>query len=270
MIGSYLFRYLLKDFYYLITSPEGRSFLKLCAVIGHRNRYEPLSVKVNGFEWSLPDAMSFLWQYHEIFFLESYKFKSQMKQPIIVDCGSNVGLSIYYFKRLYPYSRVFGFEADEGVFQYLQSNVGSLPNVEISQKAVWVHDQGVSFHTEGADGGLINATEQGNVPSIRLREVLRDFDHIDMLKMDIEGAEFEVLDDCWEEMSKVDHLFLELHTFRKEPQAIGKVLLSLEKSGFRYFVSNENEIKSPFVTPAKTMDLQLNVFAYRPKAGSLQ
>ena len=112
MIGSYLLKLLSRDFYHWITTREGRSFLRLCAQIGHKKRYSPLRITIDGNEWTIPDGFSFLWQYHEIYFLKTYQFATSRDVPVIIDCGSNIGLSIQFFRDFYPSAEIVGFEAD--------------------------------------------------------------------------------------------------------------------------------------------------------------
>ena len=47
--------------------------------------------------------------FEEIFIHEVYKFESRNSNPCIIDCGSNIGMSILYFKCLYPYSTITAF-----------------------------------------------------------------------------------------------------------------------------------------------------------------
>ena len=50
--------------------------------------------------------------FREIFVGGIYMFECNTDRPIIVDCGSDIGMSILFFKRLYPKARIIGFEPD--------------------------------------------------------------------------------------------------------------------------------------------------------------
>src|SRR5574343_383343 len=52
--------------------------------------------------FSFSDNAGFLHSLEEIFETEIYKFQTQDEIPYIIDCGANFGLSILYFKKLYP------------------------------------------------------------------------------------------------------------------------------------------------------------------------
>ena len=56
----------------------------------------------------------------EIFVQQVYDRPSLPEPAVIVDLGSNIGLSVLYFKLRYPDSRVFGYEADEQTFKRLE------------------------------------------------------------------------------------------------------------------------------------------------------
>jgi precorrin-6B methylase 2 len=86
----------------------------------------------------LVDSESFLTTYIELFENQIYKFNSSQKDLLILDCGANIGLSVIYFKRLYPNSKIIAFEADPNIFNVLQENVKSFnfKNVELINKAV--------------------------------------------------------------------------------------------------------------------------------------
>jgi predicted O-methyltransferase YrrM len=51
-----------------------------------------------------------------------YRFNSLITKPLILDCGANVGVSVLYFKRLYPDAEIIAFEPDEDVFAILKQN----------------------------------------------------------------------------------------------------------------------------------------------------
>src|SRR5215471_7593686 len=85
-------------------------------------RYQPATTEIFGEPLELIDASSFIWMYREIFDLEIYRFNAKTKRPYIIDCGANIGLSVLYFKQLYPESQIVAFEPDEAVFAVLSRN----------------------------------------------------------------------------------------------------------------------------------------------------
>lgn len=218
------------------------------------------------------DAASFLHGFEEIFETEIYKFSTTNPAPLIIDCGSNIGLSVVYFKKLCANAKVLAFEPDQKIAQTLQKNIDSfgLENVELNQKAIWIHNDGVEFQEEGGFSGRI--PKEGDiqnivkVPSVSLKKILEKYDKIDFLKMDIEGAEFEVLKDCKGQLSKIENLFIEYHSHISESQNLHLILAMLTELGFRYHIQEAFVRKQPFFeeTTMTNMDLQLNVFANKP------
>ena len=103
-----------------------------------------------------------------------------------------------------------------------------------------------------------------HVPSIRLRDLLEQ--PIDFLKLDIEGAEFDVLQDCQDRLQNIETLFVEYHSHINEPQQLQNVLTLLHEAGFRYQLHEVFTSPNPFLERQTLlgMDLQLNIFAYRP------
>lgn len=66
--------------------------------IAKTERYQYSFINLFGHEIQLVDSASFLWTYDDIFVKQIYKFESQNQNPIIIDCGANIGLSVLYFK----------------------------------------------------------------------------------------------------------------------------------------------------------------------------
>jgi hypothetical protein len=147
----------------------------------------------------------------------------------------------------------------------LQKN--NINDVEIVEKAVWVDYSGVYFGVEGADGGSIFKTNSSmiKIDSIKLKDFLEKESHIDLLKMDIEGAEYDVILDCNEILRKVKRLFIEYHSWTNQPQKLDEILKVLRNNNFRYYLENvNNKIKHPFMQEIKgDMDLQVNIWAIR-------
>lgn len=257
-----------KNFIYFLTNKSYRTFYLLLIKLGSKQRYSLSHQRVNNLKLLVPDALSFIWQYKEIFVDESYKFESKSEKAVIIDCGANIGLSGLYFYQQYKNAEIHCIEADPEIAKILQSNLNSNgAKLNVIAKAAWIDDKGVVFDSEGSDSGSIdsNSTTGKRIDSIDMNAFLNSFDKIDFLKMDIEGAENIVIPHCKESLSKVDKLFLEYHSKYSEEQRLPELLGILKSCGFHYFIKTENKRKTPFVNLHKerAYDLQLNIYAYR-------
>ena len=216
------------------------------------------------------DSASFCFIYDEIFKKQVYKFDTKNKHPLIIDAGANIGLSIVYFKQLYPNSKIIAFEPDEKIFSILETNINSFKfkNIELIKKALWKEDCVLSFEADGADGGRVNLndTSKGEVKisAQRLSPFLNE--PVDFLKIDIEGSELEVLIECQNKLTNVDKMFVEYHSFENKEQNLSKIITIIENAGFRYLINSPGlASNNPFVDQ-KTylgMDMQLNIYAFR-------
>lgn len=257
-----------KNFVYFLTNKSYRTFYFLLMKLGSMKRYTLSHQKVNNFNLQVPDALSFIWQYKEIFVDESYKFECNSSSPVIVDCGANIGLSALYFNEQYKNAEIHCIEADPEIAKILARNLANNQvKANIIAKAAWIDDKGVVFASEGSDSGSIdtNASQGNRIDSIDMKSFLESFEKIDFLKMDIEGAENIVIPHCKTALAKVDKLFLEYHSKYSEEQHLPELLQVLKSSGFHYFIKTENKRKAPFVNLHKerAYDLQLNIYAYR-------
>ncbi|GAB3491546.1 hypothetical protein GCM10027341_04680 [Spirosoma knui] len=265
-----LFSFLFTDAYRLLSSANGRKFLWLLVTDGGIQRNQSTTLTYNGLRFRTPDSLMFFWQVKEIFVDESYAFPTTSPKPVIIDCGSNIGTSVVYFSRHYPNAKIVAYEADGETAKTLRSNLATngVTNVEVVEKAVWTDDLGVDFGSAGDDvSSVFVATNVHRVPSVRLRDVLLQELRIDMLKIDIEGAEIPVLDDCRDALAHVQNLFVEYHAYIGQPQTLPQLLQILTDSGFRYYVDTAQHRTKPLVNRQyrgnTVMDLQLTIFAYR-------
>jgi FkbM family methyltransferase len=231
-------------------------------------RYEERTVKLCGDDFRIADGPSFCASYDEIFGAELYRFQSHSDSPRIVDCGANCGVSVVYFKQLYPRARIVAVEADPNIFALLEWNVARrrLADVVLINKAVTVGTASVAFHCQGADAGRIHtmpaARERCAVPTIELDELLDA--PADLLKIDIEGAEAAAV--CASQrLGEAAHVFCEYHSFADAPQSLHPMLAKLSASGFRYYLQTQFCAQRPLVEDDchLGMDLQVNVFAKR-------
>jgi FkbM family methyltransferase len=263
-----LFKIIFKEFYHLLKEKNGREFLKLVFKFGNKPRYRKQEIKFLSYNITVPDCLSFIWQFKEIFVEEIYRFDSGRSGPVIYDCGANLGTSCLYFIKLYPNARIKAFEADPAVAEILAENVGNFRNIEIINKAVWIDESGIEISQEGADAASIYGKKNKiKVDSVNLNKLIEAEETIDMLKIDIEGAEAEVIKSCRENLHKAENIFIEYHSFLDYKQELDSILNILKENNFRYFIQQPADRKSPFVNRFNKnypeTDLQLNIFAYK-------
>lgn len=255
------------------SSPELSAYLNKTDAWRLKNsaRRWPSSATLFEKQITFPDAYWFLHSMHEIFVEEVYKFQSPLKDPVIIDCGANIGLSILYFKKLFPGGKVIAFEPDQDIFKCMQNNIAQFgfENIELINKGVWNEETTLSFLAEGTLGGRVvdqQTTEASyivSIPTVRLKDYLRQ--PVDFLKIDIEGAEYEVMKDCADTLNNVRLLFIEYHSTASEPQKLNEILEIVSRAGFRYYIREAaHTMKYPYIDKnVNWFDLQLNIFCYR-------
>lgn len=231
-------------------------------------RYEHTETTLFGNRLKLVDSKTFLSGFREIFIDEIYRFKATDEHPLIIDCGANIGLSIAYFKKIVPDSKIIAFEADPNIFNILKYNVKSIGcnNVELHDQAVWTKDGEIEFMIEGAYSGRIPKMGDScttRVKSKRLKDILNT--PVEFLKIDIEGAEYDVIEDCKEVLHQVKNIFIEYHSHESEDQTLHRLLDLLKINKFRYHIHEAHTSPNPFMKRNLMlgMDLQLNIFGYR-------
>jgi FkbM family methyltransferase len=258
-----------RHLYKLVTDREYRVWCIQDARLGHVPRFRECRTKVHGWDISLPDSASFLSTYKEIFVNRIYEFRNVSPAPRILDLGANIGLSVLFFKLLYPEAKITAFEADPGIFRHLKNNVhgNGFDDVVLINKAIWSDNCTLRFHAEGADGGRVEqSVGKGliEVEATDIRDLLKA-QQFDFLKMDIEGAEETVLPACKGYLAGFKYIFLEYHSRRGQEQKLSAMLGLMTDEGFRYDIQSPLWSNRPFTRPARAagFDLQLNIFAWK-------
>jgi FkbM family methyltransferase len=161
--------------------------------------------------------------------------------PLILDCGANVGITVLNYKRQFPKARVIAFEADPEIVPILRRNLdrNRAGDVEVVDAAVWTGNGSASWLVEGIDGSHLCAGDAtGKTVTVRTID-LRDYldASVDLLKMDIEGAEYEVITHAGEKLKNVKAISLECHVDQKTVVSFGGLLRTLSELGFKVSVA---------------------------------
>jgi spore maturation protein CgeB len=259
----------------LLSGSLGEILVTIEKIIDEYPRRIPGKLRVDGFLLEYADLHSFFYQAKQIFADQLYGFKPSNDQPLILDCGAHIGLAAIYFATRFPGSKIHAFEADPKIAGFLEQNIRSfgLKNVLVHPKAVWVDANGVDFHQTGDDSGRIGGHNGTRIPSMRLRDFLNE-SSVDLLKLDIEGAEYDVLADCDGYLNGVRHIIVEAHRFKPDHGRIGELLRILEKNGFDLTFGDlhhatwvEAETPPPF-SACGTPNFVITIFAWRNAARS--
>jgi len=233
-------------------------------------RHQQVTVELAGRPFRVADPLSFYWSYKEIVEDRIYDFPTPTPLPRIMDLGANCGLSALFFLLRYPEAHLTCVEADPSLFAILQENVGAFAtrhSVNFFHAAISPSAGQVDFHATGADSGrlLPHATLPSKIhriPAVTLDSLVND--PIDFLKMDIEGAETDVLL-SFNRLDRLARIFVEYHSFLRQTQRLDELLARLRGAGFRTLIQTQYCPALPFHAqhPQADMDLQLNIFAER-------
>jgi FkbM family methyltransferase len=239
-------------------------------IIKHQNDQLVKSIEFDQFKVFYKRPYELIKTYEELFLEEIYRFETKSTNPLIIDCGANIGLSSIYFKTIYPNATLHAFEPDQVLFNLLKQNieVNGSKDTHLHQEAVWIEDTTLSFSNKGSEGSHIDLTNnsENKVTAIKLDTFLAQFQHIDFLKMDIEGAEFQVVADCLNGLKKVDHFFLEYHGKVGQTKELYTLLQQVESIGFNVYIKMAaDQLSSPFYQKqtGTPYDVQLNIFCYK-------
>jgi FkbM family methyltransferase len=143
---------------------------------------------------------------------------SDLDPRVVLDFGSHIGASIYYFWYAFPHARIVGVEADPSTFVRLRRHVEGLDRVDVIHAAATKEDGLVTFYPDPQASWTSSLNQHGSscgrrIPARGLESLMRELGvaRVDVLKLDIEGAEFEVLRAVPGLSSRVRVIIGELH-----------------------------------------------------------
>jgi FkbM family methyltransferase len=143
-------------------------------------------------------------------------YKPSNAPELIVDAGSNVGYVSVFYAKHFPLAEVHSIEMESSNYEMLLKNCSGYPNIKPVKAALWNHSNGISFSSNSkADAYSVvdNKTPDQKAASVTLSDILMSAkkDVIDLLKLDIEGAEVEILNWMRDTNTQPHVLMIELH-----------------------------------------------------------
>jgi FkbM family methyltransferase len=205
----------------------------------------------NGYKISYRNDCELKVIYDDIFTKNTYFFATENPEPRIIDCGGHIGLAVLYFKSLYPRARIVTFEPNPETFFLLQRNIAQncLHGVEAINMALSHEDKedailyvGENFleawdSTDTLEPDLwANMDQYRGIPvrSARLSSYMNS--RVEFLKLDIEGAEYDVLEECKAKIGSTRAITLEYHQNARNiaGRKLEKILEILSMAGFRH------------------------------------
>jgi FkbM family methyltransferase len=134
------------------------------------------------------------------FFLPGTRIVDNAESPVrvIVDAGANIGIETIRMRHFHPLAQVFAIEPDLGNYRVLNENVTEEKRwIETVPRGVWSTDTGIRILAGDTNEGFsvrpVEPGETADLKAITMNSILeRVGGEIDILKMDIEGSEYEV------------------------------------------------------------------------------
>jgi FkbM family methyltransferase len=157
--------------------------------------------------------------FQQIFIDNYYDFPIDIKPKLIIDGGANVGYASIYFANRFPNAKVIAIEPNDNNYKMLNENSFKYFNIKPIKSAIWNTNTTLHVNDVGREecGFIVEEAginDQEIFKGITINDILKEFEcnYIDILKLDIEGAEKEVFSSNYEEwLCKVHILIIELH-----------------------------------------------------------
>lgn len=195
----------IKLFYYSFLKPKYVSFelLEKNNKVVYKTSFHNISLITNEALYPIVDDFN----YYQHF----YKVKSD---DVVIDAGANCGhLSIFFSKLVGHNGKIFAFEPDK--FNIKRINENRKLNEDLSDNIItedlllWNNNEFIDFYEAGTVGSsavwIPNAEHCVKKQAVTIDSWVKknNIQKLDFIKMDIEGAEIEALDGCFETIKKL-------------------------------------------------------------------
>jgi FkbM family methyltransferase len=167
-----------------------------------------------------------VWLCKQILVDSQYDCGVSLRPRVIVDGGANIGLASIFYANKYPEARIIAVEPEQSNFEMLEKNVSSYPNVLPIRAALWNKNQDLYTSATTPGHHAYQVQEQqvrgrnsicNSIRGLSLQGLMADLgiQHIDLLKVDIEGSEKEVFCDSAGWIGHVGMIAIEIHDWMR-------------------------------------------------------
>jgi FkbM family methyltransferase len=187
--------------------------------------------------------------FRQIFFANNsdYDIPMNIKPKVIVDGGANAGYASIYFANKYPEAQIIAVEPEISNVEILRENASLYPNVKILQAGIWNRRTFLRIVNQQSEKWAFQVQESNSreqsIEALMIEDImeLANTEFIDILKLDIEGAEKEVFASSQGWLDKVGILIVELHD-KFKPGCRHSFYSAVSKFNFKEFHKGENII----------------------------
>lgn len=163
----------------------------------------------------------------------------------IVDAGAHAGFATCYFAQKFPKARILALEADPNNFARLILNTRSHANVTALHAALWRTDGTIRVGTSNQSWNIqTSAAGSGTeVRAVSVPTLLREAGakQIDLLKMNVEGAERDIFAGDTDWLRRVGVLMIQLHD-QYWPGCAQPVYAAAVKVGFQKYQAGDIDV----------------------------
>lgn len=187
--------------------------------------------------------------FEQVFLQQQYNIAVPFEPAFIIDGGANIGLAAIYFAQRFPQANILSIEPSKENFEVLQTNTASLKQVKCIQNGIWNKDVSLVITNIEGDKNAFMVAEVADETKDAIKAISIDtimqtagINTIDILKLDIEGAEKELFACNYENwLPKTKMIIIELHDFMKKG-ASKSVFAAISQYDFSFSMMGENII----------------------------
>jgi FkbM family methyltransferase len=181
------------------------------------------------------------------------KLLASGKKPVIIDCGANIGLATFAFKRAFPEAVIYAIEPEGENFNLMTRNFAPLSNVFALRAGVWdrkvalaITDPTVaswSFSLQEERTKNANEDAVDVVAAVTIPEILDAVPNgaCFIVKIDIEGGENQLFRSNTAWLDDAALVIIEIHDWKFPWQATAATFFSaISRRKRDYFFRDEN------------------------------